>query len=151
MPEFRFHHFERRRLDEALGEALEAILAEDKRAVVQAGSSEEVDALNERLWTYSDASFLPHGSKADGEPEFQPIYLTDEGDTPNEAEVRVLLSGVEVAAFLASPHERVLILFDGRDPDALAKARQQWTEVKNAGQPQSYWREGDDGGWVKAR
>ena len=34
-----------------------------------APSSEEmVAALNERLWTYDDASFLPHGAAGDGDP-----------------------------------------------------------------------------------
>ena len=42
-------------------------------------------------------------------------------------------------------------MFDGRDEEALARARQQWTQVKAAGEPMSYWKEGDDGGWVKAR
>lgn len=151
MPEFRFHHLERRRLDQALPELLEAALAEGRRAVVQAASSEEVDALNERLWTYSEDSFLPHGAKSDGDPELQPVYLTDGPDNPNGAALRVLLSGVDASACAGSAYERVLILFDGRDPDAVAKSREQWLKVRAAGDPQSYWREGDDGGWVKAR
>ena len=38
MPEFRFHHLERRRLDQALPDLLEAALAEGERVVVQAAS-----------------------------------------------------------------------------------------------------------------
>jgi DNA polymerase-3 subunit chi len=45
----------------------------------------------------------------------------------------------------------VVILFDGRDEDARAEARRQWTLVKAAGQRLNYWREGDNGGWEKAR
>jgi DNA polymerase III subunit chi len=151
LPEFRFHHLERRRLDAALPELVEAALADGKRVVVQAGSPEEVAALNERLWTYSDESFLPHGAKADGDADMQPVYLTDEADNPNGASVRALLSGADVSAYIETAYEFILILFDSRDPDALAKARAQWTQVRAAGAAQSYWREGDDGGWVKAR
>lgn len=151
MPEFRFHHLERRRLEQALPELLEAALAEGKRAIVQAASSEEIEALNERLWNYSDDSFLPHGAKGDGDPELQPVYLTEGSDNPNGAAVRVLLSGVDAAGLAGSAYERVLVLIDGRDPDAVAKSREQWTKVRAAGEPQSYWREGDDGGWVRAR
>lgn len=151
MPEFRFHHLERRRAEVALPELLETIRAEGKRAVVQAASAEQVEALNGSLWTYSDESFLPHGAKSDGDPELQPIYLTDETDTPNAATVRVLLNGVDAAPFVVAPIDRVLILFDGRDPETLASAREQWTKLKAAGAPVSYWREGEDGGWAKVR
>jgi DNA polymerase-3 subunit chi len=151
MPEFRFHHLERRRLDEALPELLEAMLAEGARVVVQTGSPEHTDALDEHLWTYAEVSFLPHGAARDGDPEAQPIYLTAGDDDPNGATVRVLLAGANVARLIGSSYRRVMILFDGRDADATAEARRQWALVKAAGESLNYWREGDDGGWVKAR
>lgn len=151
MSEVRFLHLERRRIDQALPDILEDALAAGWRVVVQAGSEERVEALNERLWTYSDESFLPHGSARDGEPHAHPIYLTAGDDNPNSAQMRVLLSGVPVAAFAAAGYERVVLLFDGRDETAVADARREWTEVKTAGVAPSYWREGDDGGWARAR
>lgn len=151
MPEFRFHHLERRRLEDATPELLEALVAEGFRVVLQAGSPQEVEAWNERLWTYSDESFLPHGAARDGEPEAQPIYLTDGPETPNGARARVLLSGADVGPALRGDGARVLVVFDGRDEEARALARAQWAEVKAAGQPLSYWREADNGGWEKAR
>jgi DNA polymerase-3 subunit chi len=155
MAEFRFYHLERRRLDSALPEILEGALAEDARAVVQVASTEQVEALNERLWTYSDESFLPHGAARDGEPDAQPVYLTESEDNPNGATLRVLLSGVDAKPFAGTPagraYQRIILLFDGRDEVARAEARRQWSLVKTAGDPLSYWREGDDGGWEKAR
>jgi DNA polymerase III subunit chi len=151
VPEFRFLHLERRRIDQALPEILEEALAAGWRAVVQAPSEERVEALNERLWTYADESFLPHGSARDGEARVQPVYLTAGDENPNGARLRVLLSGVPAAAFLASDYERVALLFDGRDAEAVADARREWTEAKAAGAQPSYWREGEDGGWEKVR
>jgi DNA polymerase-3 subunit chi len=151
MTEFCFHHVERRRVDQALADLLEREWQKGANVVVQAGSAEEVEALNERLWTYRDDSFLPHGAKRDGEPANQPIYLTDEADAPNGASLRALLSGVDATAFARGAHERVIILFDGRDEDAKARARLQWTAIKGLGEPLSYWREADDGGWAKGR
>jgi DNA polymerase III subunit chi len=152
MTEFRFYHLERRSMDQALPDILEDALGGGLRAVVQAPSREQVEALNERLWTYSDESFLPHGSARDGEPEAQPIYLTDGDDNPNGARLRVLLSGVRADAFVAGPYERVILLFDGRDEEAKAEARRQWSLLKAAGHAPSYWREGEDGGgWEKGR
>ena len=151
MPEFRFHHLERRRIDQALPEILEQALGEGLRAVVQAASPEAVEALNERLWTYSDESFLPHGAARDGESASQPIYLTDGDENPNSASLRVLLSSNDAASLAGSPYQRVILLFDGRDAEAVADARRQWSLVKTAGEPLSYWREGDNGGWEKVR
>lgn len=151
MSEFRFLHLERRRIDQALPDILEEALAVGWRVVVQAASEERVEALAERLWTYSDESFLPHGSARDGEAETQPIYLTAGGDNPNGARMRVLLSGVPAAAFAGGDYERVALLFDGRDEEAVAEARREWTAVKAAGATLSYWRESEDGGWARAR
>jgi DNA polymerase-3 subunit chi len=150
-PEFRFYHLERRRLDQALPSLLEEAYANGVRAVVQAPSIEQVEALNERLWTYSDDGFLPHGAGRDGEAESQPIYLTGSDENPNGAALRVLLSGVDAAPFVVSAHRQVVLLFDGRDEQVKAEARRQWSLVKAAGAAPSYWREGEDGGWQKAR
>ena len=42
-------------------------------------------------------------------------------------------------------------LFDGRDEEAIAEARREWKRLKDEGRALSYWREGEDGGWEKAR
>jgi DNA polymerase III subunit chi len=155
MTEFRFYHLERRRIDQALPEILEQALAQGWRAVVQAPSIERVEALNERLWTYADDSFLPHGAAGDGEPEAQPIYLAAGEENPNRAHLRVLLAGVDAAPFAegaaGGAYERVILLFDGHDEEMRAEARRQWSLLKAAGAAPSYWREGDDGGWARAR
>ena len=126
MPEFRFHHLERRRLDSALPDLLEAALAERLRVVVQTPSVEARDALNERLWTYRDDSFLPHGGPGDGDPATQPIFLTETDETPNAAALRVLLNPADAPRFLAQPGERVIVLFEARDEEALSAARAAW-------------------------
>ena len=96
-----------------------------------------------------------HPGHGHGEPEAQPVYLTDGEENPNGATLRVLLSGVDAAPFAGRPagrlYERIVLLFDGSDEVARAEARRQWSLVKAAGDPLSYWREGDDGGWEKAR
>ena len=76
MTEFRFHHLERRRIDQALPDLVEQAYAEGRRVVVQTASDELVAALSDRLWTFDDASFLPHGATGDGDPAEQPIFIT---------------------------------------------------------------------------
>ena len=152
MPEFRFHHLERRRIEQALPDFLEAALAEGHRIVVQTPSREWRDALNERLWTYREDSFLPHGSASDGDPASQPIFLTETDESPNGATLRVLLGPADVERFRdAASCKRVIVLFDSRDEAAMAEARTAWKLRTGAGASPSYWNEGDEGGWVKAR
>ena len=150
MSEVRFHHLERRRVDEALPRILERALDDGQRVVVRASSSEMAAALNERLWTYDDASFLPHGGAGDGDPATQPIFLTSEADNPNGATMLVRLAGAE-AAEADSAFDLALLLFDGRDESSLALARAEWRRLKDMGSAISYWRESDEGGWERAR
>ena len=150
MSEVRFHHLERRRVDEALPRILERALEEGRRVLVRASSEEMAAALNERLWTYDDASFLPHGAAADGDPATQPIFLTSDLENPNGATMLVRLSGVE-ASQADDGFELVILMFDGRDEAALAHARGEWRRLKDKGGAISYWRESDEGGWERAR
>ena len=150
MTEIRFYHLEARRLDQALPALLERALEEGRRVLVRASSEELVAALNERLWTYDDASFLPHGAAGDGDPMEQPIFLTSELENPNAATMLVRLSGAE-ASEADDPFDLVVLMFDGRDEAALAHARGEWRRLKDLGRTISYWRESDEGGWERAR
>jgi len=148
--EFRFHHLERRRVDQALPALLERAYQEGRRVVVRASSDEMVEALNHRLWTFDDAAFLPHGAAGDGDPMSQPIFLTAKLENPNAATMLVLLAGAET-----SPHDEtfdpIVSLFDGRDEEAVAEARRKWMRLKAEGRALSYWREGENGEWERAR
>jgi DNA polymerase-3 subunit chi len=148
--EIRFYHLEQRRVDEALPSLLEAALEDGRRVLVRAPSDEMVAALNELLWTYDDASFLPHGAAGDGDPMTQPIFLTSELGNPNGATMLVKLSGAESAGS-DDAFDLVAILFEGRDETALAHARSEWRQLKDEGRAISYWRESDEGAWERAR
>lgn len=142
-----FYHLERTPLERVLPDLLEKTLERGWRAVVQAGSSERVDALDTALWTYRDGSFLPHGTGNDGPPEEQPIFLTTETDTLNAATVRFFVDGSD-ADDLKS-YERVVYLFDGHDEAAVSNARSQWSKAKEAGHKVTYWQQSKHGKWEK--
>lgn len=147
-----FYHLETQTLQQVLPILLQRSLKRGWRAVVQAGGPERVDALDLALWTYDEGSFLPHGTARDGEPESQPVYLTDGPENPNGASVRLFVDGAQAAAILGDPeagYERAILLFDGGDAEAVAAARAQWSALKAAGHAVSYWQQGEDGGWEK--
>lgn len=147
MAELLFYHLTRRRLEQVLPELLEKTLQRGWRAVVKGGSEERIDALNGALWTYGRASFLPHGVKADGFSDRQPIYLTTGDERPNGAQVLFLVDGADT--YDAASYERVCDLFDGNDEEAVGAARARWKKAKDAGHTLTYWQQSESGGWVK--
>jgi DNA polymerase-3 subunit chi len=147
MTEVLFYHLERQPLERVLPSLVEKTLERGWRAVVQAGSEERVEALDTLLWTYREESFLPHGTRRDGNPAMQPVYLTVSEDNPNGATVRFLVDGA--AAGDLSAYARVVYLFDGRDATALDQARAQWTAAKAAGSEVTYWQQSPEGRWEK--
>ena len=142
-----FYHLERQPLERVLPSLLEKTLERGWRAVVQSGSEERLEALDTALWTYSEESFLPHGTKKDGHAAEQPIYLTTGDDTPNGAGVRFLVEGAAAASF--EGFTRIVYLFDGRDEEAKTQARADWQAAKAAGVGVTYWRQNDTGRWEK--
>ena len=148
-----FYHLERQSLEQVLPVLLERTLARGWRAAVQATTPERIAALDELLWTWSDESFLAHGSARDGDEAMHPIWLTTAADNPNGATVRIFVDGAPPEPLLAdegaAPRDRALVIFDGRDEDALALARTQFRGLKAAGHTLSYWRQSSDGRWEK--
>jgi DNA polymerase III subunit chi len=148
MAEMLFYHLQRQPLEKVLPALLEKSLARGWRVVVQAASEERVEALDAHLWTYRDDAFLPHGTDRESEPALQPVLLTTRDSNPNRAEVRFLIDGVGVPADAAG-YERIVLLFDGDDPDAVAAARARWTEAKAQGFAATYWQSDEEGRWQR--
>ena len=140
-----FYHLDRRTLEDVLPTLLQRSMEKGWRATVQATSEERIEALDSLLWAFSEESFLPHGTAKDGQGSVQPIYLTVGGDNPNQAQVRFLLDGAELDD--ASSYQRVVFIFDGRDPEAVTRARAQWQEARGSGHTVSYWQQDEDGRW----
>jgi DNA polymerase-3 subunit chi len=141
-----FYHLQTTPLERALPKLLERGLAAGHRIVVMAGSAQRVGHLDGLLWTYDDASFLPHGSQRDGNPGRQPVWLTEADENPNGASMLVLTDGVN--STLLNEFRRCLDLFDGQDETAVAAARERWRLAKAAGHELTYWQE-TASGWTK--
>lgn len=148
MPEVFFYHLQRQPLEAVLPMLLEKSLARGWRAVVQLATEERLAALDDHLWTFSDESFLAHGTDREANAADQPVLLTLGPENPNGARIRFLCEGVDLPADLAA-YERCMILFDGTDPQALALARDQWRTVKAAGQDATYWQQDERGRWER--
>lgn len=145
--EVSFYHLTKTPLDKTLPRLLEKVVASNLRAVVLTDSQERLLALDSLLWTYSQISFLAHGSEADGNSSHQPIWLTTCFENPNQASVLVVTNGTQLESF--STFDRCLDLFNGLDEEEVAKTRGRWTYYKKLGHDVVYWRQDDAGAWQK--
>jgi DNA polymerase-3 subunit chi len=152
MPEILFYHLERRTLEDVLPSLLEKTRKRGWKASVRVGSAERMEVLDNHLWTFSEQSFLAHGTSADGYSARQPIFLTTEKDDPNDADVLFLVDGEVVDKWdedSLNKFERIVFLFDGGEGDALNNARSAWKRAKEIGHEVTYWKESADGRWEK--
>ncbi len=145
MTEILFYHLEQSTLERVLPELLEKSLERGWNVIVQAGSEERVDALDAVLWTFREDAFLPHGTDQNSDPQSQPILLTTGTANQNNAQIRFLVDGAEIDD--VDQYVRVVFMFDGRDPDPLARAREQWKAFKNTDHKVTYWSQNETGKW----
>jgi len=148
MTEIVFYHMKGQTLEQVLPTLLEKSRERGWRVVVQAASDERIDMLDAHLWTWRDDAFLPHGTWRDSEASEQPVLLTVNDTNPNGAVARILVEGAPMPDNAAS-YQRVIVLFDGEDPDAVEAARARWTEAKAAGFEVTYWQPDESGRWQR--
>lgn len=147
MTEVLFYHLQNRTVEDVLPGLLERSVERGWRVVVQC-SEDRVEPLDAHLWTYKDDSFLAHGTFREAQADDQPILLTPGDDNPNGANVRFLVDGAPLPED-AAPYERIVLLFDGDDPDAVATARERWAAAKSAGLDVTYWQPDENGRWQR--
>ena len=148
MAEVLFYHLTRRSLEQTLPILVARTHERGQRAVIRAGSDERLRALDDLLWTFDEASFIPHGLAGEPGPEGQPVLLTTGDERPNGAEVLFLVDGAPLPA--AWDYARVVVLFDDADNEGRAIARDQWRQVKAlGGHEATYWQQDETGRWTR--
>lgn len=148
MTDILFYHLQNQPLERVLPVLLEKSVERGWKVAVEAGSPERVDALDALLWTYDDASFLAHGTDREADAAAQPILLTAGPNRANGASVRFLVDCAPLPEDAAS-YERIVLMFDGNDPDAVDRARETWKVARAGGHACTYWQQDDTGRWSK--
>jgi DNA polymerase-3 subunit chi len=146
MTEIFFYHLLGQRIEAVVPTLIEKSIARGWRVAVQSTSEERVEALDAHLWTFRDDSFLPHGTDREATATSQPVLLTSSDHNPNAADVRLLIDGAPLPADVTS-YQRVVLLFDGDDPDAVERARSDWAAGRAQGHQTTYWQPDENGRW----
>lgn len=150
MTQIDFYHLQQKTLEDVLPILLEKAYKLKQNILIKVGTEERVEFLNAHLWSFEESSFLPHGSKKDGFANLQPIWLTSGEDNPNQAKYLFLVDGAKISLENLTSFERVFNIFDGNNPQAVQEARQFWKDLKSASLNVNYWKQDENGKWIKA-
>ena len=148
MTEILFYQLKGQPLEQVLPPLIQKSLERGWRVAVQASSDERIEALDAHLWTWRDDAFVPHGTWRDAEATEQPVLLTLDETNSNGAAVRFLVEGACIPANAAA-YQRLVVLFDGEDPEALEEARGRWSKAKEDGFEVTYWLTDKNGRWQR--
>jgi DNA polymerase-3 subunit chi len=147
MTEILFYHLTESTLEDALPGLLERSIGRGWRVVVQTGSEDRRDVLDQHLWTFRDDSFLAHATDREAFPAEQPILLTTGQGNQNDAQIRFLVDGAEPPDL--GGYQRAVFLFDGHDTAQVESARDHWKAMKSAGHTVTYWQQTQDRRWER--
>ena len=149
MTEVLFYHLQNMTLENVLPPLLEKSLERGWRVVVQSTSEERADALDAHLWTYRDDSFLPHATWRVGDAQRSADRAGDRGGQSEPGQCPVPDRQCRAAGRFATAYERLVLVFNGDDDDALAAARAAWTDCKARGFEVTYWQADERGRWQR--
>ncbi|WBL31806.1 DNA polymerase III subunit chi [Sinirhodobacter sp. HNIBRBA609] len=142
-----FYHVTQSPVEEVVASLLQRALGQGWRVELRGTDAARMDWYDQRLWLGGDEAFLPHGLAGGPHDDLQPVLLTT-APKPEGMQAIMALDGAEVSLDEIAQKERVWILFDGRDQQALERARAQWRDLTGAGASAQYWSE-KDGRWEK--
>lgn len=163
MIDVRFYHLTRARVEEALpmiiGKANDAGM---RMTIFSGGDQNRLSYLSDLMWNYVPNSFYANGFKGEKDDadykEVNPIWISDDVSDIEGRPLLLQLDGAEIAAndiekTGADTLNRICHFFDGRDEQAVQKARTYWKSFKDANNDKedifdlSYWQQDDNGRW----
>ena len=143
-----FYHLTRQPLERTLPVLLDKARQAGWKIAVRGTDPGRMDWLDEKLWLGPEEGFLPHGRAGGPHDAAQPILLTTEAQAANDPTCIMAVDGAAVDPGEVEALDRVCILFDGNDHEAVQQARGQWKALTGAGCSAQYWSE-ESGRWEK--
>lgn len=142
-----FYHLMRAGLDETVVTTVTRARATGWRVMIRAPQLGLLQHLDAKLWLGPEEGFLAHGLAGGPHDTDQPVLL-GQGEMANGAQGLMLLGGADATLDEVAGLQRLWVLFDGADADAVAKARLSWTRFTGWGLAAQYWSD-ESGAWVK--
>jgi DNA polymerase III subunit chi len=141
-----FYHLTRDPLEVTARNLLARAYGQKLRVTVRGRVGARMEWLDQVLWLGETGDFLPHGLSDSPHAADQPILLTTAPQCPNAPAILMLIDSAEMRPEELGALERLWVLFDGNDPEALAHARGQWKAIAATDMVAEYWSQ-DAGRW----
>ncbi len=141
-----FYHLTHKPLERTLPLLVTKALAAGWSCQIIGTNADRMEWLDQVLWLGDEAAFLPHGQQGGPHDADQPVLLATERSSVQDAQCVFSVDGAELGAPDVQSLERVCILFDGTDEQAVQCARGQWKALTDAGCAAQYWSE-ESGSW----
>lgn len=142
-----FYHLTRQPLEATLPMLLTKSRQVGWTVAVRGQDPGRMEWLDQKLWLGPDDGFLPHGLAGGQHDALQPVLLTT-GPATNDPQCLMAVDGAPVSPEEVTQMERVCVIFDGTDDEAVQHARVQWKSLTDAGCKAQYWSE-ESGRWEK--
>ena len=139
MAEVFFYHLTGSTLGQTLSQLLERTLQNNWRVLVRTGDENQLARLDAQLWGGNSPQILPHGVSGGAHDADQPVLLTSASDNTNGAKALMLVHGAKTTADEVAQFERVSLVFNGNEEQAVQAARADWKTLTDAGVAAKYW------------
>ncbi|MDX1924273.1 MAG: DNA polymerase III subunit chi [Rickettsiaceae bacterium] len=106
------------------------------------------EILNKMLWTFSQKSFIPHGSILDERIEDQPVLISHKTENFNQSKLLVMVAG---AYMNPEEYERVFIVFFNQSEVQKNLARKIYQDLKAQEHNICIYKQNITGTWDKNR
>ena len=103
---------------------------------------------DDKLWSSTSISFLPHATERDDLLDMQPIILATEIADYSDMDILVNLTNLSLQD-MKQCFQFIIELFDGNNIQHLQIARRKWMEYKQSDMLLTYWKQDSMGKWIK--
>ena len=137
------------RVENTLFTLIEKSLEKGFKSLLLFLDKENCSAIDEKLWTYKQNSFLPHLSECEeisNEIDI-PIYLTTKNENPYEAELLFSIDGSIPDNI--NNLERLIIIIDANDKILLEKYKKYYLDINKKFEDIVFYKSDDDGKWIE--
>lgn len=144
-----FYHLTRSPAERLVPDLVGKSLANGWQVELRGNDPERMDWFDKQLW--QGDGFLPHGLAGGPHDARQPVLLTLAGqEAANNPSCLLALDGVDITPQECTDMQRVCIIFDGGNTEAVNRAREQWRILTGAEVVAEYWSE-ESGRWDRKR
>lgn len=151
-----FYHLTISPITKALPKLITKAYESLQRILIICKDREQMNELNDVLWTFSTKEFLPHDTIECPNPALQPILLVLREKVAeekinsglNNADVVVVLDNSKIN--IAQGFKKCLYMFYGNEDDReVSESLALYKSYLGAGAPPTLWKQNQEGQWVQ--